>query len=283
VVPAPIPDPPSPESSEPESPKADSPATKVRTSAACEEARAGMRAFVAGPAPAGPPPAWRTHMSACSACTFAYHELVQEAARLARGATRVAGRTTEKYYEERARRSLIANDVGRGSRLPRLFLPVSVVGLVVLIFTQSAPNKIQLRALAGTVTRGQVALATDAGVEVQRGDGCSTGAGARAVLARGEDRVTFGPDSSFFVDRTDRMSLRFFAGEAHAEGNVNLILPMGAVEVRAGAALVTFKDGAAVITCEKGDVTRTEATGRHIVAPGETQRIEPPAAADAAH
>ena len=55
-------------------------AAKARSSAACDEARAGMRAFVAGPTQVGPPPAWRTHMSACTACTFAYHELVQQAA-----------------------------------------------------------------------------------------------------------------------------------------------------------------------------------------------------------
>lgn len=258
-------------------PNSESPAPKVRTSSACEEARAGMRAFVAGPTPVGPPPAWRTHMSACSACTFAYHELVQEAARLARGATRATERTTNKLMAERARRSLIAADPGKRSPLPKLFLPLTVVGLVVMILTQSGTKHAELHALAGSVTRGQVAVATDAPVEVKRGDACSTGAGARAEFSLGEDRLTIGQNSSFIVDRTDHISVRLFAGEAHAEGNVIVILPLGAVEVRAGAAAITIVDGAAVITCERGDVTRAESSGRHIVAPGETQRIEPPA------
>ncbi len=237
-----------------------------------------MRAFVAGPTQVGPPPAWRTHMSACSVCTFAYHELVQEAARLARGATNVTERATDRLFEERARRSLIATNAGRGTKLPRLFLPVTVIALILMIVTQSGTKKVELRSLAGVVTRGKAAMKTDERVAVNRGDGCTTGAGARAELSFGESRITFAPDSSFLVDRTDKVAVRFFAGEARAEGDAILILPLGAVEVRAGAVVVKVQDGVTVITCERGDVTRTEASGRHIIPPGETQRIEPPIA-----
>jgi hypothetical protein len=217
-------------------------------------------------------------MSACSACTFAYHELVQEAARLARGATRVTERTTERFYEERARRSLLASNAGRGSKLPRLFLPVTVIALIAMIFTQSGTKHVELRSLAGVVTRGHDAMKTEEKIAVQRGDGCTTGASARAELWFGESRIAFGPDSSFLVDRTDKLAVRFFAGGARAEGDATLILPMGAVEVRAGAAVVKLQDGVTLITCESGDVTRTDASGRHLVLPDETQRIEPPIA-----
>jgi hypothetical protein len=272
---------PEPDPLEPRAPRPSrrsSAAPKARSSAACDKARAGMRAFVAGPTQVGPPPAWRTHMSACTACTFAYHELVQQAARLARGATRVTERTTERYYEERARRSLIATNAGRGSKLPRLFLPVTVIALIVMIVTQSGTKHVELRSLAGVVTRGQSAMNSDETVAVQRGDGCSTGASARAELSIGESHITFGPESSFLVDRLDKLAVRFFAGEARAEGDAILLLPMGAVEVRKGVVVVKLQDGVTLITCESGDVTRSEATGRHIVPPGETQRIEPPVA-----
>jgi hypothetical protein len=241
----------------------------------CDEARSGMRAFVSGSIRPGPTPAWRKHMAACNRCTAEYQTLVQDVARIARGASDSTARATDAYVQERVRRTLIAADPGKRTRLPKLFLPVAIIGLLALVFTQSGTKHVMLHGLAGTVTKGS-ATVTEA-VGASRGDGCSTGAGARAELVFGADRIVFGPESSFLVDRVDKLAVRFFAGEARVDGDASLLLPGGAVEVRAGVAVVTLQAGTTTIECDRGEVTHTDATGRHVVRAGETQRIEAPA------
>ena len=243
----------------------------------CDDARTGMRAFVAGTAAPNQPAPWREHMRACSRCTLEYHQLVQDVARLARGATDATGRATDAYArsgpEERARRSLIAADPRRSWRLPKLFLPVALLGLLGIVLTRPGVTRPMLRAVTGTVLHADAVVDGAEPVAVARGDACSTTSGARAQLELGESRIVFEPESSFLVDRTDRLAVRFFAGEARIEGDAQLLLPTCAIEVRAGMARIVLAAGQVLIQCDEGSVTRTEAGGRYVIFPGESTSL----------
>jgi hypothetical protein len=250
----------------------------IRDRPGCADARAGMRAFVAGTQPANPPPAWREHMSACTRCTLEYHELVTSVARLARGVTQPSASLDTDVYggpgpEERVRRSLIAADARNRVRLPKLLLPVAVVGLLVMALSRSSVPHPMLRSLSGAVTRAGTAIDSAAPVAVARGDACTTAPRSRAQLEFGTSWIRFDAESSFLVDRTDKLAVRFFAGNAEIQGDALLLLPSCAVEVHEGSAEIEITTGQLTIRCNEGSVTRTDGGGRFVILPGEATNL----------
>jgi hypothetical protein len=216
-------------------------------------------------------------MRACSRCALEYHELVQNVAHLAHTLNPTVAKVARAYTgpgpEERVRRSLIAANSKQKLQVSKLLLPIAVVGMLALVLARGGIHHPTLRTLSGAVTRNLTVIDSTQPVTVARGDACTTTTNSRAQLELGENTIKFEPESSFLVDATDKLAVRFFAGEATVTGTAILILPGCAVEVREGSAEIVLAKNQATIRCENGSVTRSDAHGRFLILPGETSNV----------
>lgn len=241
----------------------------------CDAARAEIRAFLSGTHKTGvQSPLLRAHLAACPECSAEYRSQVVGIAAIASGARQAAEIRHDDDIAATARRSLIAAETRHRIRLPRSLLPLAVVLMVGLFVFRGAANVVNLRSIAGTVYRGAELVAPGETVPSRNGDGCSTGVGSRAELVRGDDVLRFESETSFTVERLDRLAARLFDGRATATGTALLVFSAGALEVAGGSACVTIDDQGVTIESVSGKVEYTDAKGRHLLAPGTSRHFE---------
>jgi hypothetical protein len=240
----------------------------------CDEARVEVRAFLGGSSVGAKSPALRAHLAACVECDSYYRERVVGMARIASGARGAALVRHQDEVEATARRSLIAAETQFRFRLPKSLLPLAVLGLIVLLVTKSGANGVNMRCLEGTVYRGAQLLAPGERIASSNGDGCSTGVDGRAELARGADTIRIEPETSFTIERTDRLAIRLFDGRAYVTGNALIVFTSGALEVEAGSARIAVDDVGISVEASSGNVEFTDAMGRTVIPPGGSRTIE---------
>lgn len=242
----------------------------------CDAAQAEIDLFLGSKNVGAKSPELRAHLVRCIECNTHYRELVVGVARIARGARHAAEVRSEDDMSALARRSLIAAQTRHRIRLPKTLLPLAVVALIAILVTKSNANAVTMRALTGTVYRGPDRVIVGERVPASNGDGCSTAADGRAELARGDDRIEIEPESSFTVERLDRLAVRLFDGGARVEGTGLIVFPTGALEVTAGSARVRVDDVGITIEALHGQVEFTDAGGRAVIASGTTRVVEHP-------
>jgi anti-sigma factor RsiW len=240
----------------------------------CERARAEVHAFMNGTGPGAKSPALRTHLARCPDCDAHYRELVVGVARIASGARVAAEVRQQDEVASNARRSLIAAESRHRIRLPKSLLPLAVVALIAILVMKSGVQGVTLRALEGTVFLGTVQVAPGTTQAAANGAGCSTGADGHARLARGDDAITIEPDSSFTIERADRLAIRLLDGRASIEGSALIVCSAGALDVQAGAARVHVDDAGITVEALRGVVEYTDAEGRAVLPPGTRKSVE---------
>ncbi|MDZ4772365.1 MAG: hypothetical protein SGI72_04445 [Planctomycetota bacterium] len=240
----------------------------------CDAARVEIHAFLGSANVGAKSPALRAHLARCVDCNGSYRELVVGIARIASGARAAADVRHDDDLAASARRSLIAAETRHRIRLPKSLLPLAVVVLIGILVMKSGANGVMLRAVEGTVYRGAELVTVGESVPASNGDGCSTSANSRAELARGDDQVAIEPESSFTIERLDRLAVRLFDGGAQLEGTALVVCTFGALEVTEGAASMRIDDVGITIEAKRGAVEFTDATGRTMLAPGSTKTIE---------
>lgn len=240
----------------------------------CADARAAIREFLHGGMSTARANDLRAHRKQCTECDTEYRELVQGVAAISGGARTVAARATERFGEERVRRSLLAADPERKLRVPRFFLPIAVgVVFVVLAMRTGAPHA-RLVVETGEVWVKSAQIEHRDPVDLHRFDTCVTGADGRARIECAEDRLVLEPTSSCLIDRTDGLAVRLFEGTADVAGNARLLLPLGAVEAHGAAARVTIDEHGFTVACMRGDVVYQDGAAPRAVRPGSDLRIE---------
>lgn len=241
----------------------------------CERARTEIRAFLSGTNSTGlQSPFLRAHLAACPECSAEYRGMVVGVAAIASGARRAAEDRPETEIAESARRSLIAAETRHRIRLPRSLLPLAVVVLVAMFVLRGNAGTVSLRAVSGTVYRGSELVGPGESIVSKNGDGCSTGVGGFAELARGDDVIRFEAQTSFTVERLDRLAVRLFDGRASVTGTALIVFSSGVLEVTNGSAKVSVDDAGVTLEALAGRVEYTDATRRNLLAPGDTRHFE---------
>lgn len=240
----------------------------------CADAQLAIREFLRGGMPTARANDLRAHRKVCAACDTEYRELVQGVATISSGARTVAARATETFAEERGRRSLITADPARKLRIPRMFLPIVLAVLFVLVALRSGAPKPALVLEGGEVWVRSRQIETQDPVELKRFDTCVTGTDGRARLEFGTDVIWLEPASSCLLDRPDGLALRLFEGAARVRGNVRVLLPRGALETQGAEARIAIDERGFAIQATSGTVRFVDGATTSTVAPGEPLRVD---------
>lgn len=245
----------------------------------CVAARAQIRRFLGSSSAVGgakvlPP---REHLAQCAECNAEYRALVEGVARISHGArdahSTVVDDDTRVLH---ARRSFLAADPHRKLRIPRSILPLALIAVFAILIARSGAESLTLDALAGGVFKGASTLEAGSKQALANGEGCSTGHDGRARVERGPNRIEFGPDSSFLIERLDQVAVRMFSGSATVTGDAIVLLAQGALQTRAGSARISIDERGGVVECVSGGVEYTDATGRHALSNGESRALPAP-------
>ncbi|MBL8857996.1 MAG: hypothetical protein JNL28_05805 [Planctomycetes bacterium] len=241
----------------------------------CEAALEEIHVFLDGRGPTGAKSLpLRAHLVRCPECDAKYRELVVGIASISSGA-----RTTSETYdnpetERHVRRSLIAPETKHRLRLPRSILPLAIIAVIAILIARSGEPQVVVKSLGGTVYRGTTLVVADESVPASNGDGCSTGVDGRAEVVFGQNSIRFESESSFSIERLDRLAVRMFDGRASASGTALILFASGALDLAGGSASVVVDDVGITIESKSGKVEYSDAAGRHVLTPGTTQLYE---------
>lgn len=235
----------------------------------CDAALAEIHVFLDGRGPTGAKSLpLRAHLVRCPDCDARYRELVVGIASLTAGARVTSETYSDPDPERAARRSLIAPESKFRLRLPRSILPLAIIALIAILVTRSGADHVVVKSLGGTVYRGTQLVVTDESMPAENGDGCSTGVDGRAELSFGKHTIRFEPETSFSIERLDRLAVRMYDGRASVTGTALILFGSGALDVVDGAARIAVDDAGITVTSQSGKVEYNDATGRHTLTAG---------------